>query len=200
MNVQDELDRVSRFGEQLGEFFELKEFQLSSDRDVLLIGHWSLLLDYHTGVVTLLRNQLYGAAFALVRPIVEAWVRIHVVKMGSEETVLEIRNDTYKVRFDRVGEEIDKAFGLEFFAKALKKSVRDALHSYTHSGSFQIARRFDEKSRYTDGAILNAIEASTTAFFMATILVAEHFGLKEEYLAASEMFRGYNQRPTEVQE
>jgi hypothetical protein len=132
-----------------------------------------------------------------MRPIVEAWVRVHVVKMDSEETVLQIKSDTYKVRFDRVGEEIDKAFGLEFFAKSLKKSVREALHSYTHSGSFQIARRFDEnaiKSRYSDGAILNVIEASTTAVFMATIVVAKYFGFEDEWRATTELFHEYNNR------
>ena len=203
MNVQSEIDRVSRYGQQLEALLAQKKFPISGDRDALIVGYWSLLLDYHTAIVMLLPKELYGAAFALMRPIVEAWVRVHVVKMGSDDTVLEIKNDSYKVRFDRVGEEIDKAFGLDFFAKSLKKSVRDALHSYTHSGSFQIARRFDEneiKSRYSDGAILNVIEASTTAVFMATIVVAKHFGFEEEWRATSEMFHEYNRRPTEVPE
>jgi hypothetical protein len=201
MNVQEEIARVSSYAQQLEEFLGKKEFRLSGDRDALIVGYWSLLLDYHSAIVTLLPKELYGAAFALMRPVIEAWVRVHVVKMGSDKTVLQIKDDTYKVRFDRVGEEIDKAFGLEFFAKSLSKSIRDALHSYTHSGSFQIARRFDEnaiKSRYSDGAILNVIEASTTAIFMATIVVTKHFGFEEEWRAATDLFSEYNKRPLEV--
>jgi hypothetical protein len=144
MNVRQEIARISQYGQQLEQFFVEKQFKLSGDRDLLIVGYWSLLLDYHVAIVTLLPKELYGAAFALMRPIVEAWVRVHVVKMGSDAVVRQIKNDTYKIKFDRVGKEIDKAFGLEFFDKSLSKAVRDALHSYTHSGGLQIARRFDK--------------------------------------------------------
>jgi hypothetical protein len=145
--------------------------------------------------VTLLPLELYGAAFALQRPTIEAWVRVHVVKTASDETLLRIKDDSYRVNFARVGEEIDKAFGLRFFENSLSRSVRDALHSYTHSGSFQIARRFQG---YSDGAILNIIEGSMTALFMATILVTKHFGFEDEWRAATQMFNEYNRRPPEV--
>lgn len=203
MNVQDEIARVTRYGQQLEALLDEKVLKLSSDRDWLIIAYRSLLLDYHTAIVTLLPKELYGAAFALLRPIVEAWVRIHIAKIGSDETVLQLKNDTYRVDFSKVGAEIDKALGLEFFAKSLDKAIRDALHSYTHSGSFQIARRFDEsatRSRYSDGAILNVIEGSMTALFMATIVVTKHFGFEDEWRSATELFAEYNKRPVEVPE
>jgi len=134
MNVREEIERASRYGRQLETMLDGKEVTASSDRDLLIIGYRSLLLDYHTSIVTLLEKELYGGAFALLRPTVEAWVRIHIAKMGTDETVLELKNDTYRVDFSKVGEEIDKAFELEFFEKSLNKAVREALHSYTHSG------------------------------------------------------------------
>jgi hypothetical protein len=194
---------VSRYGQRFEQLFAQREFRISGDRDMLIVGYWSLLLDYHIAIATLLPKQLYGAAFALMRPIVEAWARVHVVKMGSDAVVRQIKNDKYKVSFDRVGKEIDKAFGLEFFDKSLSKAVRDALHSYTHSGGFQIARRFDEnaiKSRYSDGAILNVIEASTTALFMTTIVMSKHFGFEQEWQTTTDLFGEYNKRPLEVPE
>jgi hypothetical protein len=203
MTVKEELDRVTRYGQQVEALLNGKELPLSGDRDALIIGYWSLLLDYHTAIITLLPEELYGAAFALLRPIVEAWVRIHVAKMGSDDTVLQLKNDTYRVDFSKVGEEIDKAYGLDFFAKSLNKSIRDALHSYTHSGSFQIARRFDEsatKSRYSDGAILNLIEGSMTALFMATVVTTKHFGFEGEWRVTTDLFAEYNKRPLEVPE
>jgi hypothetical protein len=203
MNVQDEIARVTRYGQQLEALLDEKVLKLSSDRDWLIIAYRSLLLDYHTAIVTLLPKELYGAAFALLRPIVEAWVRIHLAKIGSDETVLQLKNDTYRVDFSKVGAEIDKALGLEFFAKSLDKAIRDALHSYTHSGSFQIARRFDEsatRSHYSDGAILNVIEGSMTALFMATIVVTQHFGFEDEWRNATGLFAEYNKRPVEVPE
>lgn len=201
MNVQDEIARVTRYGEQLEALLDGKVLKLSSDRDRLIIAYRSLVLDYHTAIVTLLPKELYGSAFALLRPIVEAWVRIHIAKIGSDETVLQLKNDTYRVDFTKVGAEIDKALGLDFFAKSLDKAIRDALHSYTHSGSFQIARRFDEsesKSRYSDGAILNVIEGSMTALFMATIVVTKHFGFEQEWQTTTDLFAEYNKRPLEA--
>jgi hypothetical protein len=201
MNVSEEIVRVSRYGRQLEQLLAKKKFRLSGDRDKLIVGYWSLLIDYHTAIVTLLPKEIYGAAFALMRPIVEARVRIHVVKMGSDAVVHQIKTDTYKVKFDRVGKEIDKAFGLEFFEKNLSKAVRDALHSYTHSGSFQIARRFDKntiKPRYSDGAILEVIETSMTALFMATIVVSKHFGFEQEAQRTAGLFSEYNKQPLTV--
>jgi len=81
--------------------------ELSGDRDALLIAHWNLLLDYHVAIVTLLAQELHGAAFALMRPIIEAWVRIHVAKMASDEEVLAIKDDKYQVNFKTIGARID---------------------------------------------------------------------------------------------
>jgi hypothetical protein len=57
MNVQAEIDRVSRYGQQLEALLAPKKFPISSDRDALLIGYLSLLLDYHTAIVTLLPKE-----------------------------------------------------------------------------------------------------------------------------------------------
>jgi len=84
MNVQDEIARVTRCGQQLEALLDEKVLKLSSDRDWLIIAYRSLLLDYHTAIVTLLPKELYDAAFALLRPIVEAWVRIHIAMIGSD--------------------------------------------------------------------------------------------------------------------
>lgn len=197
MNVQEEIDRVARYGQRLQDLLDGKELELSGDRDALLIAHWNLLLDYHVAIVTLLAQELHGAAFALMRPIIEAWVRIHVAKMGSDEEVLAIKDDKYQVNFKTIGARIDGAFALNgFFEKTLLES-RVALHSYTHSGSFQIARRFHG---YSEGAILNVTEGSMTALFMATIVVTKHFGFEDEWRATTELFAKYNKRPSEVPE
>ena len=201
MKVQDEIERSRRYGQQLEELLVKKQVRFSGDRDGLLMGYWALLLDYHAATLTLLSQEFFGAAFALMRPIVEALVRAHIVLCGSAEEVLRIKQDKYRVNFKTVGAQIDKAFSLNGFFENTLKEARDALHSYTHAGMFQITRRFDEdaiKPRYSDGAILNVIEGSTTAIFMATTLVTKHFGFEEEWRTTTEMFDEYNKRPSTV--
>ena len=197
MNVPEEIDRISQCGQQLQNLLDGKELRLSGDRDQLLIAHWNLLLDYHVAIVALLSQELHGAAFALMRPIIEALVRIHVAKIGSDEEVLAMKEDTYQVNFKTIGARIDGAFALNGFFEKTLLDARVALHSYTHSGSFQIARRFQG---YSDGAILNVIEGSMTALFMATILVTNHFGFEQEWQTTTDLFAEYNKRPLTVPE
>jgi hypothetical protein len=47
MSVQEEIDRVARYGQRLQDLLDGEELELSGDRDALLIAHWILLLDYH---------------------------------------------------------------------------------------------------------------------------------------------------------
>jgi hypothetical protein len=195
MDVQAEIDRSFRYGQELEEFVASKEIRLSDDRDVLLVGYWALLFDYHAAILELLRRELYGSAFALLRPVVEAWVRAHLVVSCTNEDVIRIKNDEYRMNFKEVGAKIDKAFGLNFFENTLKEPVRKALHSYTHSGRLQVNRRFDGhlvKPNYTDDAILDVLEGSTTAVFMATILVTNRLGFAEEWRTTNQLFDQYH--------
>ncbi len=58
-------------------------------------------------------HKFYGAAFALVRPTIEAVVRAHVVLMCSDEVSKQLRNDEYRTNLATVGMEIDAAFHSE---------------------------------------------------------------------------------------
>src|SRR5271165_6234242 len=101
--VQKEIDCARKFGEQLEEIVVSKDQFPVGDRNVLLIAYWALMFDYHKGILSLLGSEFSGSAFALVRPLVEAVVRAHVTLMGSEEDLVSIQKDEYKVKFKEVG-------------------------------------------------------------------------------------------------
>jgi len=42
------------------------------------MAYWSLAFEFHKAILSLIEQKFYGAAFALVRPIIEATVRAHV--------------------------------------------------------------------------------------------------------------------------
>ena len=50
--------------------------------DDLLMSYWSLVFDYSKGIVCLLANKFHSPAFALMRPLVEAVTREHIVLVG----------------------------------------------------------------------------------------------------------------------
>ncbi len=199
MTVQEEMDRASVFGQKMEDLVVNKgsvTLGEAGDRDKLLLAYWSLIFDYDKGILALMRQQFYGAAFALMRPTVEALIRAHVVLMGSDEDVARIKEDTYHVNFKQIGADIDKAFGLQgFFHKFINGNGDGkrlgALHSFTHSGLSQLGRRFqggDLHAHYRDGEIIEVIHTSSTAVFLVTNLVVKHFKFEAEGKESDRLF------------
>jgi len=191
MSVQHEIDKARQFGEQLEDLVVRRGQCPYDDRNILLLGYWALLFDYHNSILGLLSNGLCGGAFALVRPVVEALVRSHLVLMGSDEHVRKIREDEYRVNFEKIGSQIDRAFGLDGFFTNFLDNARTALHSYTHSGTSQLARRFDGhdlKPHYKDDEIIEVVHCSSTAVFMVTNLVTKRLKFDAEAKRAGELF------------
>jgi Family of unknown function (DUF6988) len=195
--VQHEINSGRKFGEQLEDIVVSKHQFPTGDANVLLIAYWALMFDYHKGILSLLQSGLFGAAFALVRPVVEAVVRAHVTLMGSEQDLANIQKDEYKVTFKEVGAKIDAAFGLEgLMENFLNDVTRSALHSYTHSGLLQLGRRFDGneiKPNYSDNEIIEVIRVTTSGIFMLTNLVTKHFGFEDDWKRVSQMFDEWGQ-------
>ena len=102
------------------------------------------------------------------------------------------------MNFKRVPAQIDEAFGLgQVFQNFLPERVRDALHSYTHSGIVPLRRRFegtDVAANYPDAEILALINTTASGVFMATSLVTKHFGFEKEWQAAQTLYGGWGQR------
>jgi hypothetical protein len=191
--IQVALGAAEDLGHELESLIvQTKEFPVD-ERNILLLGYWSLLFDYHKGVLSLISLSFYGSAFALVRPIVEALVKAHLVLCGSDEVVKAIREDKYRVNYATIGPELDGAFGLGGLFDQLMKA-REALHSYTHSGALQVARRYDGDElapRYQSGAILEVISMTTSATFMVTSLVAKHLKHEAAWRKAHELYNSW---------
>jgi hypothetical protein len=194
MSVQAEIERATSFGQALEDIIVNKgsiTLGNAPDRDKLLVAYWALAMDYHKSILSLLRQGYYGGAFALLRPLIEALVRAHVVLMGPDDDVNKIRADDYRTNFGTIGAQIDASFNLEGFFDRLLNGAKGALHSFTHSGLSQLGRRFagnDIQAHYGDGEIVEVIHTSSSAVFMVTNLVTHHFGFKAEADVISQLF------------
>jgi len=195
--VQTELDAAQKFGDLLEQIVIGKKYT-DAERDTLLLAYWELVSDFHRGIHALLLNELFGSAFALVRPTVENLVRAHIALMGSADEVKSLRDDTYKVNFKEIGAKIDAAFGLgHLMENFLNERTRDALHSYTHGGLQQLGRRFREgevRPNYGDVEIIEIVRVSTSALFMLTNLVTKHFGFEDDWKKVTEMYCEWGKR------
>jgi len=189
--VQQEIVRANQFGDEIENLVVAKGECPTGDRNTLLIAYWSLAFDHHRGVLCLLSNKFFGSAFALVRPLVEATVRAHVVIMGNEEDLRKLRNDEYRTNFVTVGKQIDAFFRTDDFFEKFLIGARNALHSYTHAGLSQLGRRFsgtDLFPNYSEGEIIEVVRTSTSATFLVTNLVTKHFGFEQEWRRCTQLF------------
>ena len=197
MNVEAEILKASDFGQQIEALvIDKRQCHCSSERERLLLGYWSLLFDYHGGILTLLSHRGYGSAFALVRPTMEAMVRAHLVLICSDADFKQIVDDKYRTDFTMVGKQIDEVCGTRI--DKFLNDAREALHSFTHSGVSQLSRRFegdDLQATFSPGEIVEVIRATTSAVFMVTACVTKHFGFEEEWKRCGELFIAWGSRP-----
>lgn len=176
-----------------------KEFP-NIGRNLLMVSLWSLFFEQHKGALALLSWNYPGAALALLRPMVETVVRAHVVAEGSNEDVERIRTDDYRTNFSKIGKWIDETFRMgDLFEKFLKDATK-ALHSYTHSGMWQVSRRFDKDgigASYPKEELLQLIRIAESGAFMMTILLTVKLGYQPEWNEANVLFTERNEsRPT----
>jgi hypothetical protein len=200
MNVDEEIHRASVFGQTLEDLIVSRgsvTLGEQGDRDHLLLAHWALAADLDKGILVLLHEKFYSGAFALLRPLVEAQVRAHVVLIGTDEDVAKIKNDEYRTNFKTIGAQIDAAFALGGFFDRFLNGAKGALHSFTHSGLSQLGRRFkgkDLQANYEDGEIFELIHTSAAAVFMVSNLVARHFAFDEEAKKIGDLFTEWGKR------
>lgn len=108
--VAKEIKRAIEFGDRVEDLVIAKGQAPTGDRNTLLVAYWSLAFEFQRAILCLTDHEFYGAAFALVRPIVETVVRAHVALMCSDEVLQQLHNDEYRTNLVTVGKEIDTTF------------------------------------------------------------------------------------------
>jgi hypothetical protein len=65
VTVQSEIERATVLGRRLQDLLVDKQLALGTtpQRDKLLAAFWALIVDYHEGMLGLMRQKLYGSAF-----------------------------------------------------------------------------------------------------------------------------------------
>ncbi|MGA8151413.1 MAG: hypothetical protein WB952_10725 [Terriglobales bacterium] len=199
VGLDGEIRRAQEFGQKLEDLVvNAGQITIKTEGSPLLIGFWSLIFDYQKGLTNLLLWKFYAAAFALWRPIVEATLRSHLALMLPKEDIEKLWKDKYRVDFTTVPAQIDEAFGLgKVFQNFLPEDVRNALHSYTHSGVVPLKRRFegsDVAANYPDAEILALINTTASGVFMVTSLVTRHFEFDKEWEEANRLYGEWGEK------
>jgi hypothetical protein len=150
-------------------------FVNNSDRILLVAGLYSLAREHHYAILYLLRaGQFDGSAFALARPLVEASYKAHWIHICAKPaTIARIRNggSCYPSLPD-MADLIEKKMQTDGLFTYISSFIT-ALHGYTHGGSEQLGRRFDEngdvRPNYDDDEKIELIELGTRVLVMLAI-------------------------------
>jgi hypothetical protein len=181
-------------GVQLQSVLNNKSYELRAGRDGLSLLYWSLVVDLHSGILLLLHNENHSPALALVRPLVEAFLRLHVAINGTENQLAALKNGTYQTDFAAVGKQIDEAYRVEPLFGPFLQNSKDALHGFTHGGLEQLLRHRVEgeiRPNFPDSEVLEVITLTTLIAFLTVLAVTEFLGLYAEHESAIKMFDTY---------
>ncbi len=182
--IEEEVKRANEFADRIEDLVVAKGQCPTGDRNTPLMGYWSLTFEFQRGILCLIDHRFCGAAFALVRPIIEAVVRAHVVIMADQAVLERLHKDEYRTNLATVGKEIDAFFKSSDLFETFLHGARTALHSYTHAGMMQLGRRFsgtDLKANYSEGEIIEVIRVSASAAFMVNNIVTKYLGFEDEW-------------------
>lgn len=96
--IAEEIQTANEFGDKIEDLVLARKQAPTGDRNTLLMAYWSLAFEFHRAILSLIEQKFYGAAFALVSPIIEATVRAHVTLMCSDEVLQRLHNDEYRTK------------------------------------------------------------------------------------------------------
>jgi hypothetical protein len=158
----------------------------SETKTVLLTAYMDIALEHHKSISLLVKSQLYGSAFALVRSLFDALFRaLWINACATQDQIEQVANrDDYKFpKLDDLVACIDKNYSTDNFFTSIKDASWSAMCSYTHSGLLQITRRFTGdyvKSNYGATELAEVLNATNAAIILLSRMFFMSAGHKEE--------------------
>src|ERR1700687_4761776 len=140
-----------------------------TNRDALVLLHWSLIFEHHQGILLLLQNGLPAPAFALMRPLEEAFLRMFVTMNGAEKQAAALWKGRYHTEFELVWKQIYEKIGLQSNVSPWLQTKIKGLHGFTHGGKEQLVRQAsgsDIVSSYTDDEIRSLVQETIPVAFL----------------------------------
>jgi hypothetical protein len=171
-----------------------KQHVVKTNRDDLVLRYWSLIFEHHQGMLLLLRNGFPATAFALMRPLEEAFLRLFVAMIGTDEQAVTLRNGTYKTNFEVVWKQVYEKVGFQPNVGPWLKTKIKGLHGFTHGGKEQLVRQSsgsDIVSSYTDDEVRSLVRETMPIALLTALLTTAFLDYPAEHQEAVAMFNEY---------
>ena len=149
----------------------------------------------HLGAVIHLveRRQFFGSAFALLRPLIETYLRavwIHSIASDADFTAIREKKKDVFPSFSRCRAAVEAYFELNGVPGlyAMDKEFVTSLHGFTHSGLEQIVNRFDSSLHitpyeYPDSSVMALLDQAGRFAVMAAMVLVQAIDGSAEVMA-----------------
>ena len=176
MNIEKLLDQSERWLNVSNSLLNGKKL-ISTKRARVAAGLYHLSKEHHGGIFMLASNQLYGSAFALLRPQFESYVRgVWCQNCASEDQLQSFVSGKEPPLINELLENIQTVRGYdEDKLRKSKDMVWRELCGYTHGGIFQVAHRNTEAeiaANYPRENVVGLLIVSATIAFLGLVAFA----------------------------
>ena len=174
----------------------------NTENQTLFLAYFDIDSEHVQSLHLLISKELNGSAFSLVRTIYETFFRaLWVNAYATDEELEKIRNDDFNFMQDKgsMGSKIesldDYYTGNDYF-KDLKQGVWGTMSDYTHSGTYQLSRRWTDnnlEANYKESEILEIIVEVTKTYLLFANMLFQIHGYHEEKDKVLEIFLMYRE-------
>lgn len=138
------------------------------------LGSLDTALEHQRAMVLLASCEMHGSCFALLRLLLEAYVRgVWLNRCATENELKEIESGQEFKKIGLLIQDIEKVEGFDAgVLSKLKELSWKAMNDYTHTGIKQIARRNSEYfigSNYSNDEIIEILRSSSALAWMSAI-------------------------------
>ena len=149
----------------------------NADRSRLSLGLLQLAQEHHASIILLIEHQQYGSAFALVRPLYEAFVRgVWLAQIATDKDLARYQEDQ-QFGLKQLAAQVAARAQLDGtnFAGLADRAL-NAMHSYTHNGYLASVRRLSRDAiepAYEADEIREVLEFAQLFGVLATAEILE---------------------------
>ncbi len=180
--------------------FAEKTFVIRTNRDDASLRYLLLIFEHHRGII-MLAPGCRSPAFSLIRPITEAFNRLHVAMYGTDKQFQALRDGSYRTEYKTEGELVDEVRGFAPLFGPLFGKIKDSLHGFTHAGIEHLSRMTEGKNigpNYSDQDVADLLHYVTLLALFAAVSTAHFLGWAEAKASSMKIldeFLGVDAKP-----
>jgi hypothetical protein len=188
--VKNQLNELGKIANQVSDLVNNGKPFGNTEKQTLFLAYFDIDVEHLRSLHLLISNDNIGSTSALVRTFYETFFRaLWVNAFATPEQLEKIRNNDFNFMRDEGSmgskiERLDSHYTDTKFFKNLKDGVWGIMSDYTHSGSYQLSRRWTDGElvpNYKENEILEIIiEVTKTYLLFANILFKIHNYKEEE--------------------